>query len=302
MLFLVSLSLIQLLRTITKVPRQMTEDVPGPRSSRTRLGRLLRQPFLHFLFGALAIFLLDFATSGRASAKQDAIWVSEPEISRLRAEWARSWARSPTNEELDTLISIWLEDEVYFRQAKAMGLDEDDPVIRQYLSSKMRFLTSDAIVVSDPRPEELATYFETYKAEFSADPLYSFEQVRIEIGDADAIQALLASLNAGEPARGGDGERIVAASRLDVSRKFGVTFYEKLADLPAGKWSGPVASSVGVHLIRVNDKDTPALPEFKEVEAAVRVAWMAEKRKELERAAFERLRAQFDIRVDDIKS
>ena len=280
----------------------MTDDIPGMRSSRTRLRRLLRQPLLHFLFGALAIFLLDSATSGKAAANLGTISVSEPEIARLKAEWLRSWARSPTEEELDALVSGWVEDEVYFRQARTMGLDEDDPVIRQYLSSKMRFLTADVVVVPDPQPEELAAYFETHKADFSAEPLYSFEQVRIEGADADAIQALIAALSVGEPAGGGDAERIVAASRLDVSRKFGVTFYEKLAGLPVGQWSGPVASSVGVHLVCINDMDTPALPEFKEVEGAVRAAWVTEKRKELEQAAYERLRAQFNIRVDDTQS
>ncbi|MEZ6002232.1 peptidyl-prolyl cis-trans isomerase [Hyphomonas sp.] len=285
-----------------KSARKMMEDTSGTRSSGTGLRRFLSQPFLHFLLGALAIFLVDSVASGGAAARQDVISVSEPEIARLKAEWLRSWARPPTDDELDTLISDWVEDEVYFRQARAMALDEDDPVVRQYLSSKMRFLTSDVIVVPEPRPDELAAYFETHKEDFTAEPIYSFEQVRIEAMDTGEVQVRRSALEAGGNAEGGEGERFVGVGRLEVSRKFGVTFYERLAALPVGVWSGPVVSSVGVHLIRVDLKEIPAGPELKEVENAVRAAWVVEKRTELQQAAYERLRSTYKIQVHDVES
>ena len=51
--------------------------------------------------------------------------------------FSRTWQRPPTREELEGLIRDRVREEVYYREAIAMGLDRDDPVIRRRLQQKL---------------------------------------------------------------------------------------------------------------------------------------------------------------------
>ncbi len=41
--------------------------------------------------------------------------------------FTRTWQRPPTSEELEGLIRDRVREEVYYREALALGLDKDDP-------------------------------------------------------------------------------------------------------------------------------------------------------------------------------
>src|SRR6056297_3885752 len=102
--------------------------------------KLLREPLLYFLLAGAALFLISDALGGDAAER---IVVSDAERARLAAQWQAQMGRPPTDTELDGLIQQWLREEIYYREAKAMGLDEDDVIIRRRLAQKLTFLTED---------------------------------------------------------------------------------------------------------------------------------------------------------------
>ena len=66
----------------------------------------------------------------------------------------------PTTRELDGLIEDYIQEEIMYREAMAMGLDRDDAIIRRRLRQKMEFLSEDiaaSIVPTDvDQPEHLS--------------------------------------------------------------------------------------------------------------------------------------------------
>jgi hypothetical protein len=59
------------------------------------------------------------------------------------SQWEKRWSRLPTRKEMDGLIQTYIREDVLYRQAVAMGLDENDPITRRRMAQKLSFLTSD---------------------------------------------------------------------------------------------------------------------------------------------------------------
>jgi hypothetical protein len=97
--------------------------------------RLLREPLLHFL-------LYNAANGGRGDAPREIV-ISEARIEALAENFATVWMRPPTAVDLKGLIDDYVAEEVYYREAIAMGLDQDDTVIRRRLRQKMEFFSED---------------------------------------------------------------------------------------------------------------------------------------------------------------
>ena len=91
-------------------------------------------------------------------------WVSQPEqeeqesqrrieisaglIERLQETWTKQRKRPPTAEELQGLVDGHLKEEIFYREALQMGLDQNDTIIRRRLTQKMGFLIEDLGVPS----------------------------------------------------------------------------------------------------------------------------------------------------------
>ena len=61
------------------------------------------------------------------------------------------------SEEIDGLIQSYIKEDVLYRQAVAMGLNEDDPITRRRMAQKLEFLTSDLAMMVQPAEGELET-------------------------------------------------------------------------------------------------------------------------------------------------
>ena len=120
---------------------------------------LLREPLLHFLLLGAAIFGLFvlFDDTPPPTAEQS-IAVTENDARRLVAEFEATWRREPTVQELDRLIEHLVNEEVYVREAKALGLDQGDTIIRRRLQLKMEFLTETGAQSADPDDATLADH------------------------------------------------------------------------------------------------------------------------------------------------
>lgn len=260
----------------------------------------LRQPLLHFLLGALVLFGIDALRNGTQT--ENSIVVNQGDIARLASGWERTWGAAPTEQELSGLIDDWIAEEIYVRQAEALGLGEGDPLIRKYLRRKMELLTEGVVIVPEPGDEELRDYYHTNIDKFSPEPVVSFRQAQLRQDNEADYLSLVDALN-----RGAEAETLEAitetagmraADRFHVSRKYGVSFYDEVVGITPGVWQGPVASSVGVHLVKVEAMRTPEPIPFDAARPAVEAAWRAARREALEQEAFQRLKGYYAISVE----
>ena len=162
----------------------------------------LREPLLHFLLVGAALFLLfHFLSGGRSEAPREIV-VGEARVEALAENFAKTWMRPPTAQELKGLADDYVAEEVYYREAIAMGLDRDDTVIRRRLRQKMEFISEDLASAVQPTDAQLQEYLERHADKFVRASRLTFQQVffsgekRGQDASRDA-ERLLAELQAG---------------------------------------------------------------------------------------------------------
>ena len=86
--------------------------------------KLYKEPLLHFLIiGALIFVVFSIVNKEEKSMSGNKIVVSTAEIERLSSIWSKKWNRPPTETELKGLVDSYIKEEVYYREALALGLD-----------------------------------------------------------------------------------------------------------------------------------------------------------------------------------
>jgi hypothetical protein len=87
------------------------------------LQRLAREPLVHFLgIGALVFALHGAGATAPAAPAGTVITVAPAQVERLTAQFEAAWRRSPSREEFAALIEDHVREEIYYREALALGL------------------------------------------------------------------------------------------------------------------------------------------------------------------------------------
>ncbi len=121
---------------------------------------LLREPLVHFLLLGAALFGLSYVvgTPAATPAGANRIIITPAVISNLQVSFNRSAGRDPTPAEMDMLIEDFVREEVLNREARALGLDTDDPLVRRQLRRRMEFLSEDSVENLTPTDDELKAF------------------------------------------------------------------------------------------------------------------------------------------------
>ena len=275
---------------------------------REHLARWLREPLVHFMIAGAVIFTIYAWRGDMVDASDRRIVVGEAQVQRLASIWSQTWQRAPSADELDGLIRDYIKEEVYYREAIRLGLDQDDAIVRRRLRAKMEFLaTSEAetMVASDI---VLQAWLDKNPALYNANPLISFQSVYVSTTGGEALalvkaNALLARLQDGADAEKlGDSlslpRSVTAATTEAVDRQYGDAFAAKLIGLPKGQWSGPVASGFGLHLVRVNTVSKVGTPKLADIRQRVENDWRSATRIARENQAYQVLLDGYDIKIE----
>lgn len=266
---------------------------------------LLREPLLHFLL----IGLLLFAVYARLNpgGNVDEIVVDAARIQDLARQFEATWNRPPQPVELQGLVDGYIEDEILYREGLALGLDEDDVVIRRRVRQKLDVIAEELSGDKAPTDADLEAWLQAHPDSFRQPPLVSFEQVYLgpqgpDTQRAQRIEAARAALDRGaDPERHGQSTllpRSGTRQALDlVARSFGQEFASQLETLPVGSWQGPVASAFGLHLVRISAREPASLPELAQVRQAVERDWEADRRRRAFEENYRRLRERYDVTV-----
>ena len=269
---------------------------------------LSREPLVHFLLIGAVLFTVFELRREEASAAPNQILVDAGQVEQLAARFKRSRLRPPTAIELAALIEGHVREEVYYRQALAMGLDQDDPVLRQRMRQKLEFLLEDLAAQAAPDDEQLTRFMQRHADRFQDEPRLSVTQVYINPDQhqnlaADTIQ-ILTRLNSGAPPET-EGDRSLVAQKFplatqhEIKRVFGDSFAQQLVQLEPGGWTGPIDSAYGGHLVRVSAKQAARFPDLTEIRAQVERDYMAERRQELKDITYRKLREGYEIIIEE---
>jgi len=273
--------------------------------------RLLREPLFHFLLAGIALFLLYHVIRGGESDAPREIVITEARVEALAENFATVWMRPPTPQEIKGLVDDYVAEEIFYREGVAMGLDQDDTVIRRRLRQKMEFIAEDAATAIEPGDEQLQAYLAQHAAKFVSPTEVTFVQVYLNTerrGDSARADAekLLAELQAGRgpgnPVDAGDPTLLPAgmqaASPQAIANAFGNDFATAIEEAPVGQWSGPLQSGFGLHLVRVDERVAGALPAFEQIRPIVLREWQSEQRTESNERFLDGLRAKYEVRIE----
>lgn len=269
-----------------------------------------KEPLLHFLvLGALIFWFFD--ASQEDAVEVDEIVVTQGLQRHLASVFKRTWLRTPTQEEMSGIVDDWVLSELAYREGLAIGLDQDDTIVRRRLRQKLEAVADEVVSLPPPSREALEQYLADHQSSYTTEPRYSLRQVffsRERSGNdaEDAARAVLAGLHSAphdtDPATLGDPLALphrVESERESFFRKnFGESFASSLSPIVPGRWHGPVPSAYGLHLVLIENKVAGRAKTFSEAESELRRDWVHDQRNQAVKAMYDRLRAKYKITVE----
>jgi hypothetical protein len=250
--------------------------------------RLLREPLVHFL-AAGALIYIAWGLWGSREDDAHRIVVDRAALLQYLQYQAKAFEPGTFGREFDAmddsarqqLIDSFVREEALYREAKALGLDRGDYVMRLRLVQKMEFLlqpSADAV----PGEAELQQYLDQHAQMYAVAPSWTFTHVFVDPeqrgasrAQADAVQ-LLAKLNRAH-AGFNDSPRYtdrfaflqnyVERTPDYIASQFGTAFVQSLQQLPvdAHAWQGPIRSDQGWHLVLLTARTPGRVPTVAEV-------------------------------------
>jgi parvulin-like peptidyl-prolyl isomerase len=293
--------------------------------------QFLREPLLHFLvIGALLFAAYAWLNRGGDELPAPQVRLADSDVRWLKETFALQWQREPSLPELRGLLRDLVKEELFARQAKELGLDKDDIVVRRRLAQKMSFLLQDNARGAEPGEDDLRRLYEaqrnqgqsrdqasqaqndqTSRATMFTRPRISFTQIFFSrerrtdaAADARATLQELSRADAAAPATG-LGDQIAGkaefrnADERAVANQFGAKFAANVFELAPGPWQGPIESPQGLHLVHVTALLPAQLRPFDEVREQLVELWHEENRRENEERYFVGLLKRYQLVPDE---
>jgi hypothetical protein len=269
--------------------------------------KLLKEPLLHFVVIAGLLFAAHAVlnSSGGSGAAASVLHLTATDAEWLKQVWTRQWNRSPTDEELRGMIADHLKEEVLAREARALGLEVGDTIVRRRLAQKMAFLLDNTIRTAQPTEADLRALYEKRPELVQTPPRVSFTQVLFRNGAGDdRARATLADLLDGnaEPEKVGErlllGDAFADQDEQALTNLFGAGFSQAVMALPLGRWSGPIESGYGLHLVKVTAIEPREWPVFTDVRERLAEEWRRERQQTASAQQYQELLAKYRLVVD----
>ena len=267
---------------------------------------LMREPLAHFLVAGMLVFIVASWRGAPVDPAERTITIDEARVNWLASQFTQTWQRSPNPAEIDQLIREYVKEEVYYREALRMGLDQDDPIVRRRMRAKMEFLAASAVESETPDEATLQRWFDQNKKRYTRDALYSFDQIYLGAADdpgaRERADALMPRLKAGAaferigmpislPAK------LEGADQARIENDFGPDFAAALPAMKSDNWQGPIASGFGLHLVRVRAVAAGRVPPLADIRQQVENDWRTATREAREAAAYQALLDGYRVRI-----
>jgi PPIC-type PPIASE domain len=275
---------------------------------------LVREPLVHFLvIGGLLLALVSVCSRGdgregngvdaqarRIHVDSDVLMQFVQAKTQIEDpdDFAASWRDLDASARADWL-DRFIREEALVREARRLGLDQQDDLIRRRLVQQIEFVALGRVETGlEFGPEELEEIYGERKEDYRVPASFDFSHVflRIDDGVAGAEEearsravALLRKLNA---------EGI--ATSEEVISHFGEAMGAALGDLEpdAHQWQGPLRSTHGFHLVLLLGFDEARLPGAEEIRELLHEDWLRKQREvALDRAVAE-IVSRYQVEID----
>lgn len=267
--------------------------------------KLLREPLLHFILIGVVFFLLYALVSPEDTGDQE-ILIDESDLEEIATKFEAQWNRLPTESELGKLMQEKIRQEVFYQEALKLNLDHNDEMIKRRLSQKMQFLSNDLADLAQPTQEELEAYLEEHLDKYLTPAIYSLEHIYFSTEqreqarrDAEELLKTLEGASAADGTELGDRfglpKKFEQVNSKELARRMGTEFTNSLIELPLDRWSGPIRSGYGIHLVYLKERVDPARPVFADVETALRNDLTYERQQQMKAAIFRELVSEYKI-------
>ncbi len=238
------------------------------------------------------------------------IIITEAEVAHQIARWERLWRRPPTNEELRQAIDSYVRNEILYREALARDMDREDPRVRIALIQKMQMLAAGQADARGVTEKEISAFFALRKEKYRIPARVSLLQVFFRDGENSRARAekLLAQFQEQEPSEAilreaGDSTMLEtvqeAVTALDLEKLFGTEFTAEVLSLPEGKWSGPVRSGYGLHVVKIFDRAPGRIPELAEVRDKVKSDLQYEARRASQEQGYQEIAGKYRVVISN---
>ncbi|NEN24231.1 peptidyl-prolyl cis-trans isomerase [Cryomorpha ignava] len=271
--------------------------------------KFFREPLFHFLLFGILIFIL-YAFVNQGEAGENDIVIDDGRMEHIIALHQLEYKKPPSEDELLALIESNIRQEIFYREALRLHLDENDDVVKGRLAQKMEFLNNDLTAIdSEPDTEELAAFYSQNKEKYKTKPTYTFYQIGFsKNNETNAREAAINVLKEAnnipvENMRDKGGNLPLSFSYSGMTAEalgyeLGTDMAEKLDKAPLKQWFGPIETKYGEHLFFLVDRLEPTFPELESIEKKVANDFAAEKEKEVQNAMYQELKSQYKIQVE----
>ena len=265
--------------------------------------KYVKEPLIIFLLFGAAIFGAQRLWEASLTDTRHQIDITPGLQKQIYDQWEVQMGRAPTPAEATNLLEKWIKEEIYYREAKTLGLDDNDTIIRRRLAQKLTFLNEDLANTQATTTAELEVFFLDNAADYAEPARFSFEH-RYFSNDRreDALQDA-------ETAKYSEtiiGDLFVlqrsytGRSASELADLFGRDFTASLASLDPGSpdlCQGPIRPPYGWHLLRLTERTAPRNPPFGQVSDAVLRDFLQQRRLQANEAFYQQLRSRYKIQM-----
>lgn len=284
----------------------------------------INQPLVHFLLIGLGFFILfQFFGDGNDTSSRTIV-VDKESLMNFYQYRSKAFNRevfearlaSMPRDELDQMINDYIRQEVLYREAMAMGLEQEDFIIKQRLIQKVEFISQGiAEAVTELSEEEIREYYEENKKDYFLQPYATFTHVFFDFEKWGADQAKakaeaeLSYLNNNQitfnqaPSRGDRFFYFTNYVEKDpeyVESHFGPKMTDAIfASAPSDNtWIGPFYSEYGYHLVMVTKNKPGRYPDLEEVISSITEDARREHTQMKNEETIQAIIDEYDVRVE----
>jgi len=274
---------------------------------------LIKEPLFHFLLlGALLFGLYFLITDQQPGENHNQIVITAEDIGQIKALFAKQWQRPPTDQELQGLIDSHVREQVFYREALALGLDKGDTIVRRRLAQKMEFIIADVSLPKVPAEPALRGYYDKHPDRYQAPARITFVHIYLNPdqrggqteAEANAMLDALRESSAGAEQHASLGDRFMLEYEFtdrsvdEIERNFGQEFADNIVKLTSNQWHGPVESGYGIHLVYLSEIVPAARRSFDQVRKQVQTDYLFDLRREANDKVYAKLRERYEIMVN----
>lgn len=259
--------------------------------------KFLKEPLLHFLLGGIGLFVLFEVIVDRGEDldarviqvnRETLLTFAQFRMRSFEPSVAAEKLDAMSAEELEQLVKDFVREEALHREAKALGMDKNDYIIKRRMIQSIEFITNGFVTAAvDVSDEEVQQFFEANREDYFIAPFVTFTHVYFSTEDRNHAEVAavanekLVELNKlqvtfGDAPQHGDRfpyfVNYVERGPEFVASHFGEQMTDSIFALEPDEsaWHGPFQSQFGFHLVKLTRKADGRQPVLDELIDRVR--------------------------------